>query len=69
MKKSPVSAELLDIERDLPTTAEDVRVLRRLRQPAGRSLLEHVDELAPPELFGPLPRRRTTSEGWEPFEL
>jgi hypothetical protein len=62
-------AELLDLERDLPTTAEDVEALRRLRRPAGRSLLEHIDDLAAPELFGPLPRRRRTSEGFEPFEL
>lgn len=69
MKKSWTSVDLLDFERDLPTTAEDVAVLRGLRAPADHSLLERIDDLAPPELFGPLPRRRTTSEGWEPFEL
>ena len=69
MKKSHGSVDRLDLERDLPTTAEDVRVLRELRRPADHSLLERINELTPPALFGPPPRRRATSDGWKPFEL
>lgn len=69
MKKSQPTADLLDFERDLPTTPEDIEMLRRLRAPAPHSLLHRLDELAPPDLFGPPPRRRTTSAGFEPFEL
>ena len=60
---------LKNLERDLPTTSRDVAALRRLRahQPADpfAAIQALVDEL-PRAARVP---RRTTSEGWEPFEL
>lgn len=55
---------------EIPTTEEDIAAQRRIRQEqrAAFRLAEHLDLLKPPEGF-PIPRRRTTSEGWEPFRL
>jgi len=60
--------EPLDLEKDLPTTAEDVAALRRARE---RRPLGFVDYL---EFLSRLPFpdhrvRRKTHEGHEPFEL
>lgn len=63
------SGDDLDFARDLPTTAEDIAALRRLREPTGESLLPRINELYAPEIFGPHPPRTKTSEGWEPFTL
>ncbi|HEV8239219.1 MAG TPA: hypothetical protein VGS57_07625 [Thermoanaerobaculia bacterium] len=65
ISKSP--APLLDLERDLPTTATDVAALRRLRGtlPPG---LEDVASQFPLDLVTLL-AKRPTSEGWEPFTL
>jgi len=60
---------LLDLGHHLPTTLEDIEVPRRPRQSRGENLLERINDLYPPELFGPHPRRLTTCEGFEPFTL
>ena len=59
----------LDLERDVPTTAEDVEVLRRLRQetPSWLSLTAaEVEALLPP---GALDRRPTTPSHARLFTL
>lgn len=66
---SNASDDLFDLERDIPTSAEDVRVQRELNRPHGENLLPRIDELLDPWLFENASPRRTTSEGWEPFEL
>lgn len=66
---SSVPYDLPDLERDIPITEEDIRVQRQLHRQPGVNLLPRIDELLNPlELEGISPRR-TTSEGWEPFEL
>jgi hypothetical protein len=63
-------SELLDFERDLPTTSEDVRALRENRPKAGDDWLEQLQSLA--DQFPPSEearRRRRTFAGCEPFEL
>lgn len=63
------SADLDRIEEDIPTTPEDVEALRRVAESRRSAFtLEHVHLLAVPDWL-PRPRRRKTSEGWEPFEL
>lgn len=60
----------LDLERDIPTTDEDIRVLASLRRrTVGVNLLPQIDELFRSLELEKLPPRRTTAEGWEPFEL
>ena len=61
--------DLPNLENDLVTTPEDVEALRRIRREDRRRYsLERLEELQLPEwLAGP--PRRSTSEGWEPFEL
>jgi hypothetical protein len=66
---SSVSSELFDLERDIPTTEEDVRIQRSLHRQPGDNLLPRIDELLNPGQFENIPPRRTTSEGWIPFEL
>lgn len=67
MSSNRPSAELLDLERDLPTTPEDVRALRQSRADVGADWLEQLQALA--DLHsGSAPRRRTFA-GCEPFEL
>jgi hypothetical protein len=62
--------ELLDLERDIPTTPEDVAALRRNRPPADPDILRHLDRLRADRLPGAPPRpRRKTFGGCEPFEL
>jgi hypothetical protein len=71
--RSPKGSDLglLDLERDLPTTVEDVAALRRLRREQERSFL--FDDWSVLQPIAGLPiaedRRRATSAGWEPFEL
>lgn len=64
------SADALDhLAEDLPTTAEDVEVLRRLRRRRVEGALRHPNLLAPPP-FLPSPRRpRRTFEGCPEFVL
>jgi hypothetical protein len=60
---------LLDVERDVPTTAEDVAVLRRLKRdvPSWFSLTPgELKALLPPDA---LDRRPVTSTNARPFVL
>jgi hypothetical protein len=41
---SNASSELFDLERDIPTTEEDVRMQRKLRHQPGVNLLPFIDE-------------------------
>jgi hypothetical protein len=70
MTRSDDSAEPLDLARGLPTTAEDIRTLRRLRHPAPASLEGYLRFLA---AFEPLPaaalRARPGPARGRPFEL
>lgn len=62
--------DLFDLERDLPTTPEDVRALRENRPQPGPDWLDQLSELS--ELFPNAEEarhRRRTFEGCEPFEL
>ena len=67
---SPDSFDLPDLERDIPTTPEDIRALRenRPRMPANwwDSLTEASEQLPGVQEAR---RRRKTFEGWEPFTL
>lgn len=61
---------LFDIERDIPTTPEDVIALRKNRPARGENWLEDLHRLTQqlPGVEEAL-RRRKTFEGCEPFEL
>jgi len=63
------SPEPLDLERDLPTSVEDVAALRRIRESRRLPFAEYLRFLS--RLPGPpgAARRRKTHEGREPFEL
>lgn len=65
-----MSSDLLDLEKDIPTTAEDIRALRENRP---RPNLHWLDQLQILENQVPnaheLRLKRRTFEGWEPFEL
>ena len=70
MKSSREHSDLLDFERDLPTTPDDVRALRERRRP--RPTADWLDELQAlhDQFIDPTARpRRRTFEGCEPFEL
>lgn len=62
--------DLLDLERDIPTTPEDIRALRENRP---KPNLHWLDQLQILEAQVPnaheLRWKRRTFEGWEPFEL
>ena len=65
----PSDSTSLNLERDVPTTREDVEALRRLRRETPSWLLlpaEAVDALLP---IDALDRRPTTSPGATPFEF
>ena len=61
---------LFDIDRDIPTTPEDVVALRKNRPVRGENWLEDFHRLTQqlPGVQEAL-RRRKTFEGCEPFEL
>lgn len=67
---SKESSDLLDLERDIPTTPEDIRALEENRPRGSTDWLQQLEELSkqfpvsPEELA-----RRPTFEGCEPFEL
>jgi hypothetical protein len=61
--------EPLDLERDLPTTAEDVAALRRIRESRRISFAEYLRFLSGLRMPEGAFRRRKTQEGVEPFEL
>lgn len=67
----PKRVEPLDpdaLARDLPTTEEDVRALRRLRPTVRLRDLADWNRLSAGRQLG-LPQRSDTSAGREPFEL
>jgi hypothetical protein len=59
----------LDLERDVPTTAEDVRVLRRLRGAHNRDALVDVRRLLAPGWTLAAAAARPTFKDCPPFEL
>lgn len=63
-KKRP---EFLDLEKDLPTTPEDISALRRAREPKPIDLAHYLRTLS--RLKFPHERRRKIHEGFEPFTL
>lgn len=67
MSSSPDKG-LASLEQDLPTTPEDVAVLRRLRQTPVPDALRRPNLLNPPP-FCPPPPPRPTFEGAEEFVL
>lgn len=67
--KSCEDGDLFDLERDIPTTENDIQMLRQLGRQPGPSLLPSIDKLLDSAQFDNIAPRRTTSEGWEPFEL
>jgi hypothetical protein len=62
--------DLLNLERDIPTTPEDVRALRENRPKRAADWLEQLTRLSKqiPNLEE-IRRRRKTFAGCEPFEL
>jgi hypothetical protein len=68
--KSSEPFDLLDLERDIPTTPEDVRALRENRPRMPENWWDVLTE-ASQQLPGveEALRRRKTFEGWPPFEL
>lgn len=60
---------MLDLERDLPTTADDSSVLRRLRMARVGNGLVEPDRLVAPGWTPDAAAARPTFEGCEPFEL
>jgi hypothetical protein len=60
---------LTNLAEDLPTTPEDVAVLRRLRQAPVADALRRPNLLNPPRLGAEPPPRRRTFEGAEEFVL
>lgn len=59
-------SEPLDLERDVPTTPEDVEALRRIRESRRLSFAEYLLYLSS---LPHAPAREKTHEGFEPFEL
>lgn len=70
MSSNDRSEFLFDIERDIPTTPEDVIALRKHRPVRGENWLEDLHRMTQqlPGVEEAL-RRRPTFEGCEPFEL
>jgi hypothetical protein len=69
MSSNGVSEGLIDLERDVPVTREDVEALRRLRADVPSWLALDYRELAailPPDA---LDRRPVARDTWEPFSL
>lgn len=68
--KSSEPLDLLDLERDIPTTPEDIQALRRHRPRMPESWWDVLTE-ASEQLPGleEARRRRKTFEGCPPFEL
>ena len=59
----------LDLERDLPTTTEDARVLRELRAARLEGALVHARRLLAPGWSLEAAATRLTFAGFQPFEL
>ena len=62
-------SELLDLERDLPTTADDVAALRRIRESRRISFADYLRFLSSLQLPSRADGPRKTHEGQEPFQL
>jgi hypothetical protein len=62
--------DLLNLERDIPTTPEDIRALRENRPKRGEDWLNQLTRVSRqiPNLEAVI-RRRRTFKGFEPFEL
>jgi hypothetical protein len=62
--------ELLDLEKDIPTTPEDIRALRENRPKVSEDWLNQLTRVSQqiPNLEEII-RKRRTFEGCEPFEL
>ncbi len=62
--------ELLDLEKDIPTTPEDIRALRENRPKVREDWLNQLTRVSQqiPNLQEII-RKRRTFEGCEPFEL
>jgi hypothetical protein len=63
------STPVLDLERDLPTTDEDVRALRRLRPKAHLRDLQDLRRLESPSWMRKLAGRRPVFRDGPPFQL
>ena len=59
----------LDLERDLPTTEEDVRVLRELKAAYLENALVHTRRLLAPGWSLAAAAARPFFDGFQPFEL
>jgi hypothetical protein len=59
----------LDLERDVPTTVEDIRVLRVLRKSHTEDALVHVQRLLAPNWTLAAAAARPTFENCPPFDL
>jgi hypothetical protein len=62
-------SDLLDLERDIPTTQEDIEAQRVADQIPQLSLGEYLERLSLVRYPFPIPPRLTTFEGSPPFEL
>ncbi len=61
--------DLLDLERDVPTSQSDIEALRRVKRLAihdPAATMQTLHDALPPQAREP---RRTTSAGWADFEL
>lgn len=61
-------SEPLELERDLPTTPEDVAALKRIRESRRLGFADYLEFLSRLDLPTHGVRRKT-HEGYEPFEL
>ena len=61
-------SDLPDLERDLPTTEEDVRMLRQLRAASAPDFLTYLEILSQTDLSA-CSKRRKPLRCPEPFEL
>lgn len=66
MKPEP---RALDLERDIPTSAEDIRVLKELRRSNLGDALVHVRRLLTPGWTLSAAAARPSFKGFQPFEL
>jgi hypothetical protein len=62
-------AEPLELERDLPTTPEDVAALQRVRESRRLEFREYLRWLSGLQWPRAAARPRRTLQGFEPFEL
>ena len=66
---SSSSGDALDLDRDLPTTAEDMAVLNRLRYGRRLTFDQYLECLAALDVPPPTRLRSRPAIGGEPFEL